>query len=81
MSPSFRLRPPASTPTISTFASSIIGAKMPAALDPPPTQAITMSGSRPSAASICLRASRPMGLWNSRTIVGYGCGPATEPMM
>ena len=28
----------------------------------------------------CVAASRPMMLWNSRTIHGKGCGPITEPM-
>ena len=54
---------------------------MPIALLPPPTQAITASGWRPVISGICTRHSSPMTLWNSRTIVGYGCGPATVPMM
>ena len=33
------------------------------------------SGSRPSASSICSRASRPITACSSRTISGYGCGP------
>ena len=57
------------------------GWKMPIALEPPPTQAITASGSRPAADGICVRHSRPITLWKSRTIIGYGCGPATVPMM
>ena len=48
---------------------------MPIALLPPPTQAITTSGSRPAASGICVRHSRPITLWKSRTIIGYGCGP------
>ena len=39
--------PAASTPISSTSASSTNGTKMPIALEPPPTQAITRSGSRP----------------------------------
>ncbi len=54
--------------------------KMPMALEPPPTQATTASGSRPVMASTCSRASRPMTRWKSRTISGNGCGPPTEPM-
>ena len=50
------------------------------ALDPPPTQAITASGSRPAAASTWPRASTPMIRWKSRTMTGNGCGPITEPM-
>ena len=53
---------------------------MPIALDPPPTQAVTASGSRPVSASICSRASSPMTRWKSRTIIGNGCGPITEPI-
>jgi hypothetical protein len=54
--------------------------KAPMALDPPPTQAITASGSLPVMASTCSRASTPMTRWKSRTIVGNGSGPITEPM-
>ncbi len=43
---------------------------MPIALEPPPMQAKTESGSRPSAASICARVSSPMTHWKSRTIAG-----------
>ena len=28
----------------------------------------------------CSRASTPMTRWKSRTIIGNGCGPPTEPM-
>ena len=52
---------------------------MPIALEPPPTQARTASGSRPSRSSTCSRASSPMTRWKSRTIAGNGCGPATVP--
>ena len=52
----------------------------PIALEPPPTQAITASGSRPAMASTCSRASTPMTRWKSRTMIGNGCGPITEPM-
>ena len=54
--------------------------KMPIALEPPPTQATTASGSRPAMASTCSRASTPITRWKSRTIIGNGCGPPTEPM-
>ena len=54
---------------------------MPIALEPPPTQATTASGSAPIASRHLLRASRPMTDWKSRTIIGYGCMPTTEPMM
>ena len=54
---------------------------MPIALLPPPTQAITASGWRPASSGICVRHSSPITLWNSRTISGYGAGPATVPMM
>ena len=50
------------------------------ALEPPPTQAMTASGSRPVMASTCSRASTPMMRWKSRTMVGNGSGPITEPM-
>jgi hypothetical protein len=53
----------------------------PAALLPPPTQAITTSGSFPSTSRHCARASSPMMRWKSRTIMGNGCGPTTDPMM
>ena len=53
--------------------------KMPIALEPPPTQARTASGSRPSRSSTCSRASSPITRWKSRTIAGNGCGPATVP--
>jgi hypothetical protein len=53
--------------------------KMPMAFEPPPTQAVTTSGSRPSSSRHCSRASSPMTRCSSRTIHGYGCGPMTEP--
>ena len=53
---------------------------IPMAFDPPPTQATTTSGSRPTSSSICARASLPITAWKSRTIVGNGCGPMAEPM-
>ena len=40
------------------------------ALLPPPTQATSESGRRPSCARICSRASRPMTDWKSRTMSG-----------
>jgi hypothetical protein len=54
---------------------------MPIALEPPPTQASTASGWRPHIFGICSMHSRPITDWKSRTIIGYGCGPATVPMM
>jgi hypothetical protein len=59
--------------------SSTNSAKAPMAFEPPPTQAITASGSRPSSSRIWPRASLPMTRWNSRTISGKGWGPATVP--
>ena len=53
---------------------------MPIALEPPPTQAITASGSRPGRLQDLRRASTPMTRWKSLTIIGNGCGPPTEPM-
>ena len=50
------------------------------AFEPPPTQAMAQSGRRPSTARIWVAASSPMTRWKSRTIIGYGCGPTTEPM-
>src|SRR2546425_1034314 len=49
--------------------------------EPPPTQAITASGCRPASSCICGMHSSPITDWKSRTIIGYGCGPATVPMM
>ncbi len=54
-------------------------AKMPIALEPPPTHAATASGSRPQRSSTWARASSPITRWYSRTIIGNGCGPATVP--
>ncbi len=73
--------PPAgSTPTSSTLGSSTKPEKMPMALEPPPTQATTTSGSAAeSGSSTGPRASSPITRWSSRTIHGYGCGPITEP--
>ena len=48
---------------------------MPIAFEPPPTHAITASGSRPSAARICSRASRPITRCSSRTSSGIRRGP------
>lgn len=53
---------------------------MPIAFEPPPTHAITTSGSRPASSWICCRASLPITDWKSRTIVGNGCGPIAEPI-
>jgi hypothetical protein len=73
--------PAASTPTSSTPPSSTNGAKAPIEFEPPPTQAITRSGSRPSICWIWARSSSPITRWRSRTIAGYGAGPTAEPMM
>jgi hypothetical protein len=53
---------------------------MPIELDPPPTQAITLAGSSPSAASACSRASSPITRCKSRTSAGKGAGPTAEPI-
>ena len=58
--PLARPSPPASQPISRTPSSGMKAWKTPIALDPPPTQAITASGSRPAAASTCSRASTPM---------------------
>jgi len=42
----------------------------PIALEPPPMQATSESGSRPSASCICAAVSTPMIDWKSRTIIG-----------
>ena len=68
--------PPASTPIRRTPRSSTNASKMPIALLPPPTHATTAVGSRPACSKICALASRPITDWNSRTMSGYGCGPA-----
>ena len=73
--------PAASTPISRTPACGMYGWKMPIALEPPPTQAMIASGCRPANSGICATHSRPITLWKSRTIIGYGCGPATVPMM
>ena len=52
--------PAASTPIDRTPTSSTKPRKMPIAFEPPPTHATTASGSPPSAARICSRASRPI---------------------
>ena len=62
--------PPGSTPTMRTRRSLMKGQKSPMALDPPPTQATSTSGSLPTSFRICARASSPMTRWKSRTIMG-----------
>ncbi|CSI74976.1 Uncharacterised protein [Vibrio cholerae] len=47
-------------------------ANIPIAFEPPPTQAITASGKRPSRARIWFLVSSPIMRWNSRTMVGNG---------
>ena len=54
--------------------------KVPIAFEPPPTQAITRSGSRPAASSTWARASSPITRWRSRTSAGKGAGPTHEPI-
>ncbi len=78
--PVARPSPPASQPISATEVSGMKAWNTPMALEPPPTQAMTASGSRPAASSTCWRASTPMTRWKSRTIIGNGCGPITEPM-
>ena len=73
--------PAASTPISFTSSSSTNSWNRPMALDPPPTHATRMSGFPPHFSIACARVSRPMHAWKSRTIMGYGCGPATEPRM
>ena len=51
------------------------------ALEPPPTQAMTASGSREKRSTTCLRDSAEMTVWKWRTIVGKGWGPVAEPRM
>ncbi len=46
------------------------GWNSPIALEPPPMQAISESGRRPSISCICTRVSLPMIDWKSRTIIG-----------
>ena len=72
--------PAASTPISSTSGSSTNGMKVPMAFEPPPTHAITRSGSRPAWSSSCSRASSPMRRWRSLTSAGYGAGPTHEPI-
>ena len=50
------------------------------AFEPPPTQAMTRSGSRPHVSSTWARASSPITRWRSRTRAGYGAGPTAEPI-
>ena len=45
-----------------------------------PTQATMASGSSPVMSRNCSRASSPTTCWKSRTIMGKGWGPNTEPM-
>ena len=54
--------PPASTPISRTPASSMNASKMPMALLPPPTQATTASGSRPTARDTAARLAADHGL-------------------
>src|ERR1700684_4173640 len=67
--------PPASQPISRTESSGMNAWKAPMALEPPPTQAMTASGSRPVRARTCSLASTPMIRWKSRTMVGNGSGP------
>ena len=72
--------PPASQPIRATSASPMKAWNAPIAFEPPPTHAMTASGSLPASACICSLASTPMTRWKSRTMTGKGCGPITEPM-
>ena len=71
--------PPASKPKMSTDSSSRKAVNMPIALEPPPTQAATASGSAPVSSRHWARASSPIPRQKSRTIAGNGCGPAAVP--
>ena len=55
-------------------------ANAPIVFDPPPAHATTASGSRPTCSRACVRASSEMTAWKSRTMLGKGCGPTTDPM-
>ena len=79
-SPLVAERPPGSTPTSATSASSRNAVNAPIALEPPPTAATTALGSAPNRSWNWARASRPTTDWKSRIIVGNGCGPTTEPI-
>src|SRR3954471_280768 len=52
------------------------GTNVPIALEPPPTQARTRSGSLPASSSTWARASSPITRCRSRTSAGEGAGPA-----
>ena len=77
--PLLRPWPPGSTPTMRTRRSWMNGQKSPIALEPPPTQATSRSGRRPMVRRDWARASSPITRWKSRTSIGYGWGPITEP--
>ena len=62
--------PPGSTPTTRTRRSLMKGQKSPMALEPPPTQATSRSGSRPACRRTWARVSSPITRWKSRTIIG-----------
>ena len=47
---------------------------------PPPTQATMEVGRLPVISTNCSLASIPTILWKSRTIIGKGWGPSTEPI-
>ncbi len=65
-------------PISPTLVSLIKSASIPIAFEPPPTQAITASGRRPSLSRICAFVSIANRM-NSRTMVGWGYGPAAVP--
>ena len=50
------------------------------ALDPPPTQATTASGSPAACSANCARDSTEMTDCSSRTICGKGWGPIADPI-
>ncbi len=62
--------PDASTPISRTLSSFRNGWKMPMALEPPPMQATTASGSRPSSSATWALVSSPITAWKSRTMAG-----------
>ena len=58
-----------------THGSSRNGWNMPMAFEPPPTQAPRQVGQPAFARPNCARASLPITVWKSRTIIGIGMRP------
>ena len=77
-SPTFGPMPPASAPMSRGSFSLMNGSKNPMEFEPPPTQATIAPIFMPRSAH-CLFTSRPMTLWNSRTMSGNGAGPSALP--